>query len=102
MFYKLVCMLLDLGVSLYIIGCFFVCVCVCVCVCVRVRVRVRVCVCVCVVFIMYFNLTQTALLMEGGGGTHWTDGLILLHCDVEVREDTHHHCCSHLHLGSGV
>lgn len=71
------------------------CVCVFACACVHVRERVMV-------FMMYFNLTQTALFMEGGGGTHRTGWLILLHCDMEVRENTHHHCCSHLHLGSGV
>lgn len=54
------------------------------------------------VFIMYFNLTQTALFMEGGGGTHRTGGLVLVLCDVEVHENAYHHCCSHLHLGSGV
>lgn len=53
-------------------------------------------------FIMYFNLTQTALFMERGGSTRWADGLILVFCDVEVCEITHHHCCTHLHLGSGI
>jgi hypothetical protein len=41
--------------------------------------------------------------MEGGGGTHRTDGLVLVHSDdVEVHENMHHYCCSHLHIGSGV
>jgi hypothetical protein len=61
------------------------------------------CVCVRVVtFIIYFNLTQTALFMERGGSTHWAGGHILVCCDVEVCENTHHHCCTHLYLGSGI
>jgi hypothetical protein len=75
------CMVLDLWFSLPIA----------VCVCVRVMI-----------FIMYFNLIQTALFMERGGSMYWTGGLILVCCDVEVCKNAHHHCCTHLHLGSGI